>query len=145
MTSIDVTLILFNKNIMMRTDQKRQTKILSFWVLAWVGSFALLTFGVNNIWQDLLVTKIGLLITLCAGIGMVVANKNLFRAYDEFQKKIHYEAMALTLGLTVVIGLAYEASFDFGVIDAEPEFEYLVFFISLCYMVSILLNSRRYQ
>ncbi|HIF49066.1 MAG TPA: hypothetical protein EYQ68_04095 [Cytophagales bacterium] len=76
---------------------------------------------------------------------MIIANKNLFKTYDELQKKIQFEAMAITLGLAVVVGLTYEISFDFGVIDSEPEFEYLVFFISFSYIVSVLLNSRRYK
>jgi len=76
---------------------------------------------------------------------MIIANKNLFNYYDELQKKIHFEAMALTLGLTVVVGLVYEISFDFGVISSEPEFEYLVFFICFSYMSSIVVNSLRYK
>ncbi len=76
---------------------------------------------------------------------MIIANKNLFKHYDEFKKKSHFESMALTLGLTVVVGLVYEISFDFGVINSEPEFEYLVFFICFSYMTSIIVNSLRFK
>jgi hypothetical protein len=126
-------------------DQKKPTKILLIWVLAWVVSTAVLSAGVNNLWDSLLLTKIGLFINLALGVGMIIANKNLFNYYDELQKKIHFEAMALTLGLTVVVGLVYEISFDFGVISSEPEFEYLVFFICFSYMSSIVINSLRYK
>ena len=125
--------------------QKKPTKILLIWVLAWVVSTAVLSAGVNNLWDSLLLTKIGLFINLAIGVGMIIANKNLFNYYDELQKKIHFEAMALTLGLTVVVGLVYEISFDFGVISSEPEFEYLVFFICFSYMSSIVINSLRYK
>jgi|TARA_B110000211_G_C13777334_1_gene420271 hypothetical protein len=125
--------------------QKKPTKILLIWVLAWVVSTAVLSAGVNNLWDSLLLTKIGLFINLTLGVGMIIANKNLFNYYDELQKKIHFEAMALTLGLTVVVGLVYEISFDFGVISSEPEFEYLVFFICFSYMSSIVINSLRYK
>ena len=125
--------------------QKKPTKILLIWVLAWVVSTAVLSAGVNNLWDSLLLTKIGLFINLALGVGMIIANKNLFNYYDELQKKIHFEAMALTLGLTVVVGLVYEISFDFGVISSEPEFEYLVFFICFSYMSSIVINSLRYK
>ncbi len=125
--------------------QKKPTKILLIWVLAWVVSTAVLSAGVNNLWDSLLLTKIGLFINLVLGVGMIIANKNLFNYYDELQKKIHFEAMALTLGLTVVVGLVYEISFDFGVISSEPEFEYLVFFICFSYMSSIVINSLRYK
>lgn len=125
--------------------QKKPTKILLSWALAWIVSTAVLSAGVNNLWDSLLLTKIGLLINLALGVGMIIANKNLFKYYDELQKKIHFEAMALTLGLTVVVGLVYEISFDFGVISSEPEFEYLVFFICFSYGASIVINSLRYK
>ena len=125
--------------------QKKETKIMLAWCFAWVASFALLSAGVNYLWDSLLITKIGLLINLAIGIGMIIAHKNLFKTYDELQKKIQFEAMAITLGLTVVVGLTYEISFDFGVINSEPEFEYLVFFISFSYIASIIINSLKYK
>ena len=126
-------------------EQKKQTKILMAWTFAWVASFAFLSGGVNYLWDSLLITKIGLLINLAIGVGMIIANKNLFKHYDELQKKIQFEAMALTLGLAVVVGVVYEVSFDFGVIDSEPEFEYLVFFICFSYIASTIINSLRYR
>ena len=129
----------------MKEILKKNTKKLAIWTVAWVGSLAFLTGAENTLWDSLLITKIGLLINFAIGIGMIIANKNLFKTYDELQKKIQFEAMALTLGLVVVAGLTYEISFDFGVINSEPEFEYLVLFISFSYIVSVLLNSRRYK
>ena len=126
-------------------EQKKQTKIMLAWTVAWVGSLAFLTGGENTLWDSLLITKIGLLINFAIGIGMIIANKNLFKTYDELQKKIQFEAMAFTLGLAVVAGLTYEVSFDFGVINSEPEFEYLVLFISFSYIVLNIINSRRYR
>ena len=126
-------------------EQKRQNKIMLAWTFAWVASIAFLTGGVNSLWDSLLITKIGLLINLAIGIGMIIANKNLFKTYDEFQKKIQFEAMAVTLGLVVVVGLVYEVSFDFGVINKEPEFEYLMLFISFSYIASNIINAKRYS
>ena len=126
-------------------EQKKHTKILMAWTFAWVASLAFLSGGVNYLWDSLLITKIGLLINLAIGIGMIIAHKNLFKTYDELQKKIQFEAMALTLGLAVVVGLTYEVSFDFGVIDSEPEFEYLIYFISFSYIASTIINSRKYR
>ena len=126
-------------------EQKKQNKVLLGWTLAWVVSLAFLTGAENTLWNDLIYTKIGLLINLVIGIVMIVAHKNLFKTYDELQKKIQFEAMAITLGLAVVVGLTYEVSFDFGVIDLEPEFEYLVFFICFSYIASTIINSLRYR
>ena len=126
-------------------EQKKQNKVLLGWTLAWVVSLAFLTGLENTLWNDLIYTKIGLLINLVIGIVMIVAHKNLFKTYDELQKKIQFEAMAITLGLAVVVGLTYEVSFDFGVIDKEPEFEYLVIFICFSYVASNIISAIRYK
>ena len=126
-------------------EQKTKTKIMMIWCFTWIASLAFLSAGVNYLWDSLLITKIGLLINLAIGIGMIIANKNLFKTYDELQKKIQFEAMAITLGLAVVVGLIYEVSFDFGVTNKEPEFEYLMYFISFSYIVSTIINSRKYR
>ena len=120
-------------------------KISMAWIFAWVASTAFLSYGVNFLWDNLLITKIGLVINLAIGVGMIIAQKNVFKHYDELQKKIQFDAMAITLGLAVVVGLVYEISFDFGVIDSEPEFEYLVFFISFSYITSLIISSRKYK
>ena len=126
-------------------EQIKTKKIMYAWCFAWVASFALLSLGVNYLWHSLLITKIGLLINLSIGIGMIIANKNLFKTYDELQKKIQFESIAITLGLTIVVGIIYENSFDFGVIKSEPEFEYLMFFMCLSYMASSIINSLKYR
>jgi len=126
-------------------EQKTKTKIMMIWCFTWIASLAFLSAGVNYLWDSLLITKIGLLINLAIGIGMIIAHKNLFKTYDELQKKIQFEAMAITLGLAVVVGLIYEVSFDFGVINSEPEFEYLMYFIGFSYIVSTIFNSRKYR
>ena len=126
-------------------EQKKQNKVLLGWTLAWVVSLAFLTGAENTLWNDLIYTKIGLLINLVIGIVMIVAHKNLFKTYDELQKKIQFEAMAITLGLAVVVGLTYEVSFDFGVIDKEPEFEYLMLFICFSYVASTIIGAIRYK
>ncbi|MDA7567427.1 hypothetical protein N9F79_01700 [Flavobacteriaceae bacterium] len=126
-------------------EQKKQNKVLLGWTLAWVLSLAFLTGAENTLWNDLIYTKIGLLINLVIGIVMIVAHKNLFKTYDELQKKIQFEAMAITLGLAVVVGLTYEVSFDFGVIDKEPEFEYLMLFICFSYVASTIISAIRYK
>ena len=126
-------------------EQKKHTKIMLGWTIAWVLSLAFLSGGENSLWDSLLITKVGLIINFAIGIGMIIANKNLFKTYDELQKKIQFEAMAITLGLAVVVGLTYEVSFDFGVIDKEPEFEYLMLFISFSYVATNIINARKYR
>ena len=126
-------------------EQNKNKKILYAWCISWVASFTLLLIGTDYLWDSLIITKIGLLINLSIGICMLIANKNLFKTYDELQKKIQYEAIAITLGLTVLVGITYDVSFEFGVTKSELEFEYLMFFMCFTYMASIIINSLRYR
>ena len=126
-------------------DQKKQNKILLAWTLAWVVSLGILTAAENSLWDNKIYTIIGLIINFAVGVGMIIAHKNLFKTYDELQKRIQFETMAITLGLTVIVGLTYEVSFDFGIIGKEPEFENLMIFISLSYIIANIVNSRRFR
>ena len=126
-------------------ERKKHNIILMVWTFSWVASTAFLSYGENYLWDNLLITKIGLVINLAIGVGMIIANKNLFKHYDELEQKIQFEAMAITLGLAVIVGLTYEVSFDFGIIGKEPEFEYLMMFISLSYIIANIVNSRRFR
>ena len=94
-------------------DQKKQKKIMLAWTLAWVVSLGILTGAENSLWDNKIYTIIGLIINFAIGVGMIIAHKNLFKTYDELQKRIQFETMAITLGLTVIVGLTYEVSFDF--------------------------------
>jgi len=129
----------------MKTQLKKNTINLAIWTFAWVGTLAIATIGPNELWDNLTLTKIGLVINLTIGIGMLIANKNLFNYYDEFQRKIQLEAIAITLGLTVIVGILFEASYNLGVISLMPKIHFLIFFISITYIISVLLNSRRYK
>tara|TARA_B100001093_G_C26502641_1_gene873991 strand:+ start:138 stop:524 length:387 start_codon:yes stop_codon:yes gene_type:complete len=126
-------------------DQKKQNKILLAWTLAWVVSLGILTAAENSLWDNKIYTIIGLIINFAVGVGMIIAHKNLFKTYDELQKRIQFETMAITLGLTVIVGLTYEVSFDFGITGKEPEFEYLMMFISISYIIANIVNSRRFR
>ena len=53
--------------------QKKQTKIMLGWTIAWVASLAFLTGGENSLWDNLIFTKIGLLINFAIGIGMILS------------------------------------------------------------------------
>jgi len=75
---------------------------------------------------------------------MVRANINHLLSLDEMQQRIQLEAMGLTLGLTVIFGLAYSLLDITNVISVDAEISSLVIFMSLCYLVNLLVAQRRY-
>ena len=129
-----------------KTTRKRSLGRLAFWTFAWTLSVALATFGGKYLWEGnqlLNVAAIGL--NLLIGVLMILANRNLVENLDELEKKIQLESMGLTLGLTLVVGLAYSLLDITNVIPWDAEISFLVVFMGLCYLTTTLLNSRRYR
>ena len=133
-------------------NEKRQaarqlaTNQLGIWTGAWLVSQALLTFGSKLFWgHSDMANGLALLLYLALGIKMVLANRNLLKALDELERQLHLESMAVTLGLTLVVGLGYSTLDIINMIPFDAEISFLVIFMGLCYLTTLLINKRRYQ
>lgn len=124
---------------------KRQTVKLGLWTLAWVISMALATFGPRFLWDGDAVTVIAIGINLLIGVGMIRANRGHLKSLDEMQQKIHLEAMALTLGMGLVVGLAYSALDVANVIAFDAEISHLVILMGLTYLAAVIVGNRKYR
>ena len=125
---------------------KRQIIRLGIWTFAWTASLALSVLGPLLFWGDnkgLTVAAITLNVVL--GAGMIVANKNHLRSLDELEQRIQLEAMAITLGVSLVAGLAYSALDITDVIIWDAEIANLVFLMGATYLTAILIGKRKYQ
>ena len=76
---------------------------------------------------------------------MILANRKLFNHYDELERKIHLESLALSLGLTVVVGLSYSLLDQTNLISFDAEIGNLVLFVGVTYLITLLINRKRYQ
>lgn len=128
----------------MKTERKKRTVRLAIWTWAWVASLALATFGPKFIWEQQILTIFAIICNLIIGILMILANRNLFNHYDELERKIHLESLAFTLGATVVVGLSYSLLDTTNLMNADAEIGFLVGFIGVTYMVTMLINRYRY-
>ena len=129
----------------MKAERKKRMKQLAIWTWSWVITLAIATFGPKFIWEEqLLLTTVAILINLGIGVLMILANRRLFNHYDELERKIHLEAMGFTLGLTVIVGLSYSLLDQTNLISADAEISLLVGFIGITYMLSLLINRKRY-
>lgn len=129
----------------MKVERKKRTLQLAVWTWTWVATMALATFGPIYIWEENKnLTLIAILVNLINGGLMVIANVKLFRHYDELEQKIHAEAMGLTLGATVVVGLSYSLVDQTNLIHSDAEIGILVMFIGLTYFISLLINRKKY-
>jgi hypothetical protein len=124
----------------------KQTRNLAFWTLSWTLSTALVVFGDEFIWNGANgFTISALLLNLFLGIGMVLAHRRLLKYSDELEQKIHLESMGLTLGLTLIVGLAYSMMDITNLIPWDAEISFLVMFMGICYIITILFNTKRYR
>lgn len=129
-------------------NEKRNNRIinLAIWTWSWVGSLALATFGSLLWWPSNSNLKLGLiLLNVVLGLGMIWSNIKLVQDYDELEKKIHLESMALTLGLGVVFGLSYALLDKVDVINWDAEIGILVGFMGITYLATVLWYRRKYS
>ncbi|WP_343850624.1 hypothetical protein [Algoriphagus jejuensis] len=130
----------------MKLERSKRIKKLAIWTWTWVATMAIATFGPKFIWDyHPFLTTFAIIVNLANGILMILANRDLFNHFDELEKKIHLESLAITLGLGVVVGLSYSLLDTTNLIDKDAEIANLVMFMGVTYLVSILINSRRYK
>ena len=130
---------------MMKEERKKRTIRLAIWTWTWVATLAVATFGPKFIWENsTLWTTLAICINLINGVLMILANRSLFNHYDELERKIHLESMGLTLGATVIVGLSYSLLDITNLITSDAEISYLIMFMSVSYLITLLINRKRY-
>ena len=129
----------------MKEERKKHLKNLGLWTWSWVATLAIATFGPKFIWDEHIgLTTFTIITNLVNGVLMILANRTLFNHYDELERKIHLESLALTLGLTVVVGLSYSLLDQTNIIPFDAEIGVLVGFIGVAHLITLLINRKRY-
>ena len=124
----------------------KNTARLGLWTGAWVLTMAVANFGPTFVWQShKLITILAILINLGIGIGMIMANKRHLHGLDEMHQKIQLEAMALSLGVGLVAGLAYSNLDITNLITFDAEISHLVILMGLTYIAGIFAGQRKYR
>jgi len=129
----------------MNLARKKKVRQLALWTWSWVATLAMATYGPRYIWDDhAFLTIFSIIVNLVNGVLMILANRDLFNDFDELEKKIHLESMAITLGLAVIVGLIFSLVQKSGLFNFKPDISYLVMFIGISYLVSFVINMRRF-
>jgi len=137
---------------------KKNTLRVFFWTVTWVlatagwagistsAVFEQIAIGSKNLFNfKTLPIIIAVLVHIGLGLGMLRAFKQYLLGLDELQRKIQLDAMALSLGVGLVLGCSYEMLEDIKLIPFEPEIPHLIILMSLTYCIGITLGNRRYQ
>lgn len=129
----------------MKFERNKRVKKLAIWTWTWVATMAIATFGPEFIWDNHpFLTPFAIVVNLANGVLMILANRDLFNHFDELERKIHLEAMGITLGLAVVVGLTFSLLDQKDIIPFDAEIGYLVMFIGITYMIAMVINRKRY-
>ena len=105
---------------------------------AWVGSTALMSFGPSAIWDfDVAVTFLAIAVNLTVGSFMLYSFFKHLKNMDELQRQTHLEAMALTLGITMVLTVIYGALPQAKVL-ASTQPANVLFVIGISYILSVI-------
>ncbi|MEO1595497.1 MAG: hypothetical protein AAFS02_09675 [Pseudomonadota bacterium] len=124
---------------------RHRTIRLAQWTAAWVATVALAVFGAEFLWDgNMTLSVLAIALQAAVGAGMILANKRHLLNLDELQQRIQLEAMAITLGVTLIAGIAYSSLDIANVIAGDAEIGNLVLLMGLTYIVALLLVRRRY-
>ena len=127
-------------------NKHKNTLHLAYWTLGWLVSTAIAAFGPRKIWDFATVpTILAVALNLGVGFGMIVAIRRHLRGLDELHRKIFLDAAALSMGVGLVVGLAYELFEDIKLISHQPEISHVVMLMSVTFMVGMISGHRKYQ
>ncbi|NNF17546.1 MAG: hypothetical protein HKN70_12435 [Gammaproteobacteria bacterium] len=124
----------------------KNTTRLAVWTGAWVLTMALANYGPKFLWNsNEALTIIAVLVNLATGAGMILANKRHLQGLDELHQKIQLEAMALALGVGLVVGLAWSNLDVSDMFSSDAEISHIVILMALTYLGGIVVGHRKYQ
>jgi len=111
-----------------------------------VLTMAVANFGPRLIWQfNESLTILAIVINMAVGFGMIVANKRHLKGLDEMHQKVQLEAMGLSLGVGLVVGLSYSNLDVTNIITADAEISHLVILMGLTYLAGVIFGLRKYR
>lgn len=122
------------------------TKRLAVWTGAWVVTMALANFGQIYLWfGDKLWSFLAIALNTLVGVMMIIVNKQQLQSLDEMQQRIQRDAMGVTLGVGLVLGLSYSNLDIANLIPGDAEISVLVIIMGLTYGFTMFLVGRKYR
>jgi hypothetical protein len=76
---------------------------------------------------------------------MIVANKNHLKDLDELHQKVTLEAMGITLGVLLIVGVAYSLVTAHDLVAFDGDIAHMAVLASFTFMTSIFVGLRRYR
>lgn len=127
-------------------DAVRNVAQLALWVLAWLATLALASFGPAHLWDSqAAVSWVAIAGNIAVGGGLIVAHGRYLQNLDELQRKILLDAMAVTLGVGLVVGCAYGAAADTDLFSRDVSVGHLIMLMGVVYVIASFWGNIRYR
>jgi hypothetical protein len=128
-----------------QSRQRRTTRKSVIWAGAWILSGTLFVFGPESLWPGQFpLTVAAALISLGVGIGTLFHWRDMLDNADDLHRKVLLEAMAIALGVGVVVGTLYPAMEDYELVP-DVNMTALVLVMGVTFLTSMILGLRRYR
>jgi hypothetical protein len=123
----------------------RNANFVNLWALAWAVTLGLTSYLSDYPWYaSTIPTLIGFVVHTGIGLGMFFAYRRFLRELDEMERKIQLDALAGSVGVTIVSFSAYSILEKAGYLpDLKPS--YLIALIGFTYMAGIIFGRVKYQ
>ena len=123
----------------------KNASIANLWIFAWATSLVVISYLSKYDWYSSnLIIAIGLMIHAGIGIGMILAFRLFLTEADELQRKVQLDALALSVGVTIVVFSSSSLLAKAGVLP-ELGGTGLIVVMSFGYCAGLLLGWRRYR
>jgi len=119
--------------------------IANLWIFAWALSLGVISYLSDFQWYEAIwASTIGLVVHVGLGIGMVLAYKRFLSEADELEKKIQLDALALSVGVTIVAFSSYSVLEKIAGLPALTP-AYLIVVLALSYSVGLVAGRRNFR
>ena len=125
-------------------DLKNANRV-NLWGLAWAFSLLVVTYAAKQDWLDsILLISLAFLAHTAIGITMVLTFRHMLKELDEMEKKIQLDALALSVGITIICFSSYSLLAKAEVVPSLNS-AYLVMLMALTYIAGIMIGRVRYS
>ena len=123
----------------------KNANIVNLWAFAWASSLLLVSFLSEYEWYAATwIISLGFIFHTGIGIKMIFAFKQFINQADELEKKIQLDALALSVGITIIVFSSYSILEKSANVPALTP-AYLIVTISVAYIVGIIAGRRHFR
>ena len=123
----------------------KNANLVNLWAFAWAANLAVISYISKYEWYSAtLPITAAFVLSSGIGVGMILAFKRFLKELDEMERKIQLDALALSVGVTLVVFGGYSILNKAGVAP-ELQASSLIVLIALTYMAGIIVGRISYQ